>query len=140
MAGTEISLLDRTLFDFGSVANGAVGGDIFFAQNVGAAMYTQANLLVRVHARTIPGAAEVNFKAYPSAPTSEDPAVSFRGSALAHTPSAPKIVAGTAVGSLLMSQLTAPFGGHIDFALAPTYIAGGGAFSVVISVVLVLKA
>jgi hypothetical protein len=139
MSGTEIRLLDKTLFDFGNVANGSAGGDMFYAQNVGAALYTQGALLVRVHAKTVPGTAKVVFKAYPSAPTNEDPATTYRAPALTLTP-AVEIVTGTAVGALLLGGLSTPFGGHIDFCLQPQYQAGGGAFSVVISVDLVLKA
>ncbi len=140
MSGVQLALFPKTTIDMGTLAIAGQGPEVFYALNVNVVRYREAMLLVRMHSKTMPVNSEVQFGAYNSAPTAEDPAIVFRSTT--NLISGFKMPAATGAPVLLTNVIpTTPamFGGNLDFSYRPLYVVGGGSFVVTMSIDLVLK-
>jgi hypothetical protein len=122
MAGTQITLFPRRVFDYSSVARGEILTTPLI-KAIDVSQYTEGTLLVRVHSRTdIRGDATFKVMLAMTSPTAEDPATDF----LRTTPVVEATVNwATEVPSLLVEQLAPGFGAQLAVFVRATQAASG---------------
>ncbi len=136
MAGTLISLLDRTDYAFTNLATSTTTGLIPVVQNVDVSMWREVTLLVRVHTRDMGSTGQkLAVSIVPVLPSSEEPDAYFRAAEVASV----EIDENSGQGVLLRDAASPNTGAMVTLMVRGTQGSGAGAVAATISVALSCK-
>lgn len=118
MSGMTVPVIGMTPFNFTGVAANS-GASVILAQNIDVTAFTEATVLVRVHAIGITAAsqAEIAVSVYGVLPSPQDPATYFRTSSALATVT---LDDGNAAGDLVVGTISAPLGAFLTITVGGT--------------------
>lgn len=136
MAGTVITILEKTELDFGNIPGAlAAGPKTYLAQDIDISRYREITMLIRIHANAISGTGTMTFKLESVLPSPEEPNVYFRD---ATAVASQAIVAGDAAPKLFRVTVAGNAGAMASLSVGPS-CGAAAVIKATVSVVLSLK-